>query len=210
LNCPTSVELVGIANYDIRNSQQVILKIETGTDTDQYVGFNRAIGINQDNGGTDVTKRAVFRDKVTVVQTGLNGAGFSLSYLNATLAATESFVYPNWAATGHDLAITAESIDLSSNPAVANVSLCLGSCTGPCTTTTTAAPPSTTTTTAGTTTTTTAGKTCTYTRRTSCRIMAAAGLTMLVKHAELCDEQEVSQDFMDEGTCHVIKVVHVV
>ena len=38
-----TVELVGIADYDNSNLP-VVIKLETGTNSDYFIGFNRAIG----------------------------------------------------------------------------------------------------------------------------------------------------------------------
>jgi len=54
VNPSTIVDLVEIANYNTTaNNHPVVVKIETGTSTDQFIGFNRAIGINAENDEAD-------------------------------------------------------------------------------------------------------------------------------------------------------------
>lgn len=104
---PTTHKLVGVANYDVATDEEyVVIKIESGTDTDLFVAFNRATGVNSDNVQAD--------DQVTVVETGENGEGFSQSYLKATLLQGQSHTIPNWAGTGQSLTITATDIDQDS------------------------------------------------------------------------------------------------
>jgi hypothetical protein len=54
--------MVVIADFN-NNPQdnQVVVKIETGTTTDQFIAFNRAIGVNSQNDEAD--------DEVTIVET---------------------------------------------------------------------------------------------------------------------------------------------
>mmetsp|Transcript_18161 Transcript_18161/g.26955 ORF Transcript_18161/g.26955 Transcript_18161/m.26955 type:complete len:609 (+) Transcript_18161:76-1902(+) len=110
INPTTIVDLVGIANYDTTaNSHPVVVKIETGTSTDQFIGFNRAVGINAQNDEAD--------NEVTIVQTGNNGENYSQSQLKAHLIQGESYTFQNWDNV-HDLIITALDIDLGANQAV--------------------------------------------------------------------------------------------
>ena len=113
--------MVGIADYENNpNNRPVVLKIETGTLTDQLIAFNRAIGINRENDQAD--------DEVTVVETGRNGEQFSQSWLKASLKQGETYKYEDWASTGQALEITVKKIDLSADPAIADISICLGGC----------------------------------------------------------------------------------
>jgi hypothetical protein len=120
-NGPTTVNMVGIADFN-NNPQDypVVIKIETGTSTDQFIAFNRAIGINSQNDEAD--------DEVTIVETGNNGEGYSQSFLKAHLIQGETYTYANWAGTGQSLIVKAKSINLAMSPAVAQVEICLGSC----------------------------------------------------------------------------------
>eukprot|EP00546_Thalassionema_frauenfeldii_P009624 CAMPEP_0178912114 /NCGR_PEP_ID=MMETSP0786-20121207/10078_1 /TAXON_ID=186022 /ORGANISM="Thalassionema frauenfeldii, Strain CCMP 1798" /LENGTH=568 /DNA_ID=CAMNT_0020584651 /DNA_START=624 /DNA_END=2327 /DNA_ORIENTATION=+ len=103
--------MVGIANYD-NNPEQlpVVIKLETGTSTDQFIAFNRAMGVNSDNDEAD--------DEVTIVQTGSNGEGYSQSFLQATLRQGESHTITNWVGTGQNLIISVIDIDQDTNPQV--------------------------------------------------------------------------------------------
>ena len=117
-NGPSTVDLVGIANFDTNpNNLSVVVKIETGTTTDQFIGFNRAIGVNSQNDEAD--------DEVTIVETGNNGEGYSQSFLKAHLVQGESYEYANWANSGRTLSITATEINLGVEPAVAKVLIAL-------------------------------------------------------------------------------------
>jgi hypothetical protein len=118
---PTTVNMVGIADF-LNNPQDypVVIKIETGTATDQFIAFNRAIGINSQNDEAD--------NEVTIVETGNNGEGYSQSYLKAHLVQGETYIYSNWAGSGQSLVVNAKSINLASSPAVAQIEICLGSC----------------------------------------------------------------------------------
>jgi hypothetical protein len=115
-NGPQTVRMVGIADYG-NNSEElpVVLKIETGSSTDQFIAFNRATGVNKDNDEAD--------DEVTIVETGNNGEGYSQSYLKAHLIQGETYTYDNWAGTGSPLRVTATEINLSANPAVATINI---------------------------------------------------------------------------------------
>jgi len=120
---PWSGTIVGIADFQNNPSNHsVVLKIETGTTTDQFIGFNRAAGVNYENDEAD--------NEVTIVETGGNGEAYSQSFLKAHLVQGEVYTYPNWAGTGENLVVTANLIDIPIDidyPATAQVSICLGS-----------------------------------------------------------------------------------
>ena len=70
--------VVGIADYGNNpDNHSVVIKIETGTSTDYFIGFNRATGINSDNDEAD--------NEVIIVETGNNGESYSQSCLLFTL-----------------------------------------------------------------------------------------------------------------------------
>ena len=76
---PTTLSLVGIAEYTVRtdaSSQPVTVKLESGTDIDYFIGFNRAVGSNSQN--DEAT------DEITVTTSGNNGEGYSQSYLKVS------------------------------------------------------------------------------------------------------------------------------
>ncbi len=120
-------EIIGVADFS-RNDfdRPVVVKIETTTHVDLYVGFNRAIGANRQN-----TKEA--GDEVTVVETGRNGERIAQSWLKATLKEGESYTVEDWQGLGRTLYIIAEEIDLGSDSVAgyARVSICLGICWSP-------------------------------------------------------------------------------
>ena len=61
--------LIGVADYHNNpHSRPIVVKLESGTSNDLFVGFNRAIGVNR-----DVLDA---RDQVTVIQAGGDGLVF--------------------------------------------------------------------------------------------------------------------------------------
>ncbi len=119
-------EIIGVADFS-RNDfdRPVIVKIETTTHVDLYVGFNRATGANRQNDEAD--------DEVTVVETGRDGKRIAQSWLKATLKEGESYTVEDWQGLGRTLYIIAEEIDLGSDSVAgyARVSICLGICWSP-------------------------------------------------------------------------------
>eukprot|EP00957_Ditylum_brightwellii_P206416 15348337-Ditylum_brightwellii.AAC.1 len=114
----STVELVGIGEYDkITANRYVVIKLETGTSTDIFIGFNRAAGPNAQNDEAD--------DEVTITESGNNGEGYSQSYLKAHLVAGETYTYESFANSGRILTITANSIDLTTEPGIATVTIAL-------------------------------------------------------------------------------------
>jgi hypothetical protein len=106
-NWGTIVTLVGIADYQNVADIPVVLKLETGTDNDYFIAFNRAVGINADNVEAD--------NEVTVISTGQNGEAGSQSYLRATLIVGEQYVISNFGGGGRNCPIKLVSIDKSSS-----------------------------------------------------------------------------------------------
>jgi len=105
--------IIGIADFAANpEGRNVVIKLETGTSNDYFVGFNRAIGVNAQNDEAD--------DEVTVILTGNNGIAYSQSYLQATLKQGES-----WERNG--MKIKAEEINVSTAPGTAKVSIMKGS-----------------------------------------------------------------------------------
>ena len=115
--------LVGVAEYSKLSSSwkhahsRVVLKVESGTANDLYLGFNRKIGINSDN------KEA--SDLVTVVQTGGNGVNYSTSHLKAKLGRSGVYTHPKFR-HGEDLVVTVEEVNTSESPGYATVRVQLG------------------------------------------------------------------------------------
>ena len=113
-----SGSIIGIADYrNNPNQRPVVVKLESGKADDLFVGFNLATGVNR-----DVSEG---RNQVTVVQAGGDGLTFSQSYLKAILSEGESYVVSNWRGTGLDMSIYVKEINLSANPAYADLSMSL-------------------------------------------------------------------------------------
>ena len=120
---PWTGTIVGIADFENNpHNHPVVVKIETGNANDQFIAFNRARGVNQNNDQAD--------NEVTIIQSGANGESYSQSYLKATLKSGDLYTIPNWDGV-NDLAITASAIDINpanGQPGFAEVSVCLGQC----------------------------------------------------------------------------------
>ena len=84
------------------------MKLETGITNDFFVAFDRATGIKSDKDEAD--------DEVTILQTGNNGERYSQSFFKATLRQGESHNLG-------DVEITAASINISSKPGVAVITI---------------------------------------------------------------------------------------
>lgn len=100
--------LVGIAEYGnmIGNTEHVhsriVLKIETGTKLDFYLGFNRAIGMNED------VQQGL--NMVTIVEANGDGLSYSTSVLLATLTQGQTYSVSNWRGTGVTLTVFVDLI----------------------------------------------------------------------------------------------------
>ena len=114
-----SGSIIGIADYNNNPaSDPIVVKLETGTPNDIFVGFNRAKGINSDN--------VEASDEVTVVEAGSDGFGYSQSFLKATLKDGESYTFTDWRGSGETLVIHVAEINMSANPAYAKVVMTFG------------------------------------------------------------------------------------
>ena len=105
--------LVGIDQYPIRGDNPVTVRLETGTGADYFVGFNHAgpDGPNRYNDEGD--------NQVTVIQVeGGNGVGYSQSRLKKKMNAGDSYSIADLSVT-----VTVNSIDLSTTPATAVVTI---------------------------------------------------------------------------------------
>eukprot|EP00569_Conticribra_weissflogii_P017185 CAMPEP_0171451118 /NCGR_PEP_ID=MMETSP0881-20121228/40982_1 /TAXON_ID=67004 /ORGANISM="Thalassiosira weissflogii, Strain CCMP1336" /LENGTH=729 /DNA_ID=CAMNT_0011975599 /DNA_START=73 /DNA_END=2262 /DNA_ORIENTATION=+ len=111
-------KIVGIADYDNNpDGHPVVIKLETDTDEDYFLGFNRAYGVNSDNKQAD--------NLVTLIKAGSNGLSYSQSWLLATLDQGQSYKFRTWKGMRRrDLIITVNAIDVTnSNPGYADVTL---------------------------------------------------------------------------------------
>ena len=116
-------KLVGIAEYGNldgnaeHDRSRVVLKVETGTLIDLYMGFNRATGINEDN------KQA--SNMVTIVEANGDGRSYSTSALKATLVQGQSYAVANWRGTGVTLTVYVDEIRHDVVPGYAAVRIVL-------------------------------------------------------------------------------------
>ncbi|EJK56365.1 hypothetical protein THAOC_23761 [Thalassiosira oceanica] len=105
--------LVGIADWGDSQSDwgnppattdyPVIIKLETDSSNDFFLGFNRARGINADNDEGD--------NLVTVIETGSDGEGYSQSFLRAKKSQGGAHTLENFGGTGNDLEIVVDQIN---------------------------------------------------------------------------------------------------
>jgi hypothetical protein len=109
---------MGVSDYKDSKAKTVLLKLETGTDEDYYVNFNRKSGINQDvrEGG----------DQVLVTRQGENGIGYSESKQVARLSLGGSYEIPNFGGLGRSVYIKVNMINTSTSPGYADVSVEMG------------------------------------------------------------------------------------
>ena len=106
--------LVGIADYgNSPDNYAVVVKLETGTSTDLFVGFNRASGINS------ATKDG--KNMVTIVEQDRDGVGYATSKMLSILSSGESYKAGNWQKSGKDLVVTVRNIQSGQAPWYAEV-----------------------------------------------------------------------------------------
>ena len=113
----SDVTLVGIADY-LNNpaGYPVVVKLETGSSQDFFVGFNRAVGVNAQNDEAD--------DEVTIVQvSGGNGDSYAQSSLKAHMIPGESYTITNFGGSGKNVVVSTSAIDKTSNPGTAQVTI---------------------------------------------------------------------------------------
>jgi hypothetical protein len=110
-----TLTLVGIGEYDkaVIGGYPVTVKLETGTGADYFVGFNRATGPNRLNDQGD--------NQVNIIQVnGNNGFSYSQSYLRALLSEGQSH---NLSIYGKTVTVTVDSIDITTSPGLAVVTI---------------------------------------------------------------------------------------
>lgn len=109
--------LVGVAEYDkiddtaYNGDVAVVLKLETGSNKDFFIGFNRATRQNSDN--------ILASDKVTIIEAGANGVGYSQSWFEAGLDQGQSYSFGDWGNTKEELVVNVVTIDDSTEPGYA-------------------------------------------------------------------------------------------
>jgi hypothetical protein len=109
-----SVDLVGFAEKDNTNMMIIRIKDASTSNTDTYVHFNRKIGFDSETkeGGNHV-----------LVGTRKSGIGYGASTLRAKLNSNGVYAINGIGGTVDSVTITVNSIDTSSTPARANVSM---------------------------------------------------------------------------------------
>eukprot|EP00986_Skeletonema_menzelii_P007599 scaffold2987_cov103-Skeletonema_menzelii.AAC.2 len=113
-----TLTLVGVGeyNYNIRGGNPVTVRLETGTGADYFVGFNRATGPNRLNDQGD--------NMVNIIQVnGNNGESYSQSFLRSLLSQGQSYAISNFGGTGKTVTITVNSINTSTSPGTAVVTI---------------------------------------------------------------------------------------
>lgn len=111
--------LIGISDYNNNPSgHNILVKLESGSGADYFVGFNRAAGINSDS--------PQGRNKVVVhkVQDG-DGKTYSKSFLKGIIAAGNKMTISNWRKSGNRLVIQVLQINTATSPAFARVKITL-------------------------------------------------------------------------------------
>ena len=108
-----TLTLVGIGEYDkaVEGSYPVVVKLETGTSNDYFIGFNRATGPNAQN--------VQGSDQVNIIQAG-DGNGYAQSFLQALLLQGQSY---SMSIGGKTVTVTVDSIDINSSPGTANITI---------------------------------------------------------------------------------------
>ena len=107
-------KIIGIADYGNNpQSRPVVVKLESGTENDLFIGFNRKRGIN--------SASKMGNDQVTVIEQGRDGNGYSKSVFLSGLSAGQSYTKSNWQGSGKNMVIRVLNIDTSSNPWTAEV-----------------------------------------------------------------------------------------
>ncbi len=96
-----------------------MLKLETNGESDYFVGFNRAAGINSD------VVQAGNRVTVYQVQDG-DGMKYSTSSLKGSLGSGNRMVVDGWRSTALDLVIVVNEINTSASPGYADVEITFG------------------------------------------------------------------------------------
>mmetsp|Transcript_5060 Transcript_5060/g.8686 ORF Transcript_5060/g.8686 Transcript_5060/m.8686 type:complete len:814 (+) Transcript_5060:20-2461(+) len=112
-----------VAQYDSETNEDiaVVVKLETGSAVDFFVGFNRKTGQNSHN--------KLASDEVTIIEAGANGESYAQSWFTAGLAQGESYSFSKWAKTNEELVVKVVNIDTSEAPGYADVIIALGGAT---------------------------------------------------------------------------------
>ena len=108
--------LIGVADYENNPSEAaLVVKLHTNNENDYFIGFNRAYGINVDSKNAN--------DKVSIIEAGNNGKGYSKSVMIAQLGGGQSYTFENWRGSGKTLVVKVSNIVTNSSPWFAEVEL---------------------------------------------------------------------------------------
>ena len=120
-----SGRLVGVAEYDKAASDSaIVLKLESGTAQDWFLGYNRAVGAH-----ADVVQAG---DTVTLYKgLGTDGLGYSTSSLKAIIKSGKELTIQNWRNTQKNLKIRVNEINTKVSPSYADVEIEFGDTTPP-------------------------------------------------------------------------------
>lgn len=112
-----SGRIIGVAQYDKNTANYpIVVKLETGTKQDWFIGFNHAVGNNVD------VKEAINEVSIYKVDGG-NGNSYSHSFLKGYLQSGKDATITDWRNTGKSLVIQVDSINLNAVPAYADVTI---------------------------------------------------------------------------------------
>lgn len=112
-----SGRIIGVAQYDQNTANYpIVVKLETGTKQDWFIGFNHAVGNNVD------VKEAINEVSIYKVDGG-NGNSYSHSFLKGYLQSGKDATITDWRNTGKSLVIQVDSINLNAVPAYADVTI---------------------------------------------------------------------------------------
>ena len=110
-----NTKLIGQVDYPSVNQDIVVIKIETGTSTDYFIHFNRAVDANSG------TKEGA--NQVLITSAGNNGLSYAKSTLLVKLSAGGTYTL---SLTEGDVEVTVNSIDTSASVGYADISISTG------------------------------------------------------------------------------------
>ena len=122
LSAGWSGKLVGLVDYQSTTGNPVLLKINTSTDTDYYMMFNRKAGLNA---GT-----MEGADQIVIETQSGEGTAYGQSTLVAKLSAGGTYSISNFNSSGRTVTIKVNAISLTTTPAYASVSVSAASSSG--------------------------------------------------------------------------------
>ena len=101
----TEYQIVGVADYDALSRPPLVVKLETGSSDDYFIGFNRPYGVHRQ------TKE--YKNEVVIYETGRDGKGYSQSWLIGHLSQGQVWSQNNWRGTGKSLRVRVEDVTIN-------------------------------------------------------------------------------------------------